>query len=89
MPATVVCGAPYVKLSATQKVLAADMVTYWTTFAKTGNPNPTTGTKPPAWPLYGASATMLSLVAGKPAALAASAFDSHHKCSAFWNSATP
>jgi para-nitrobenzyl esterase len=80
------CGGAMPKLSSAQKKLATAIVTYWTTFAKTGDPNPASGVKPPAWPRFAASnGNMMSLVAATPKLLKASAFDTDHQCSSFWN----
>jgi carboxylesterase type B len=77
-------------LSAKQKALATAMLTYWATFAKTGDPNPSAGTKPPVWPLYKAtSARMLSLVGAVPKIMTAASFDAAHKCSSLWNGLSP
>ncbi|HVZ54652.1 MAG TPA: carboxylesterase family protein [Pseudolabrys sp.] len=89
MPKTVACGLKYPGLSAAQKKLANDMVIYWTTFAKTGDPNPTAGSKPPAWPKFtGATGKILSLVSAAPVSVAAKTFDTAHKCSSFWDKYT-
>ena len=90
LPAVVGCGLPNPGLTSAQTKLAADLVTYWTTFAKTGSPNPISGTIPPAWPVYKASnGMMLSMVAATPKTLKASDFDKSHQCTSFWNSAAP
>jgi para-nitrobenzyl esterase len=84
-PGSSMCG-PYPDLSSSEKKLSAAMVTYWTTFAKTGDPNPTDAdSPPPAWPAFKTTGKMMSLVASKPKAFAASAFDNDHKCTSFWN----
>jgi carboxylesterase type B len=68
------CGGAMPKLSSAQKKLATAIVTYWTTFAKTGDPNPASGVKPPAWARLAASnRNKMSLVAATPKLLKASA----------------
>jgi para-nitrobenzyl esterase len=85
MPPRVGCDRKYPGLNREQKNLAAAMVDYWTTFAKTGNPNPRRGTQP-QWPqLTPANQQMLSLDTPKPQAMAAADFDKMHKCSSFWD----
>jgi para-nitrobenzyl esterase len=67
-------------LDATQQALAAQMVGYWTRFAKTGDPN---GSGAPSWPAYSSAAdTALSLEPGgsKPTA----DFAARHRCG-FWS----
>jgi para-nitrobenzyl esterase len=68
------------ELSTAQGQLSDAMVRYWTSFARTGNPN-SQGT--PVWPPYGASDQFQSL--NEPAPAAASGFAADHKC-AFWGS---
>jgi para-nitrobenzyl esterase len=65
-----------------QKLLSESMISYWTTFARTGNPN---SAGQPVWPPY-SSATdeFQSLVAPTPTV--ETTFDTEHKCSLFWNS---
>jgi para-nitrobenzyl esterase len=83
------CGGAVPAMTAPQKKLSGQMVTYLTTFMRTGNPNPATGVKPPNWPQFsGASGKLLSLAPSGPKLLAASAFDTSHKCAAFWDSNT-
>jgi para-nitrobenzyl esterase len=49
-------------LSAAQEKLSDDLVDYWTTFARHGDPNPPGGSHLPAWPRYSPAAdTILSL----------------------------
>lgn len=86
MPRTVLCRRPYEGLRPGQKSLAADMVKYWTTFAKTGNPNSAGGNSPPVWPRYtNSNRQMLSLQSPTPKVMSAGTFDRAHKCSSFWN----
>jgi para-nitrobenzyl esterase len=67
-------------LDATQQALAAQMVGYWTRFAKTGDPN---GAGAPSWPAYGSAAdTALSLEPGGPKPSAD--FAARHHCG-FWS----
>lgn len=84
-PDKAACQLPYAGLSAAQQTLSDSMVAYWTSFAKTGDPNQGAGTSPP-WPAYQQDTRkMLSLVAPKPQLLRATDFDKDHLCSAFWN----
>jgi para-nitrobenzyl esterase len=78
------CGKPIPALTATQKLLSAAMVTYWTSFAKTGNPNPA-GSALPKWPQLTANGNMISLHGASGTIIKASAFDADHKCSSFWD----
>jgi para-nitrobenzyl esterase len=86
MPPKVLCDRRYPGMGPGQKSLASAMVTYWTTFAKTGDPNPASGNGPPRWPRYTTSnRQFLSLEPPRPKILAAGTFDRGHKCSSFWN----
>jgi para-nitrobenzyl esterase len=77
------CGLPLQKLSPAQQKLRSAMLTYWTRFAKIGNPN-LAGTVP-LWPRYQISGgQIMSLVASTPKPISASGYDAAHKCSAFW-----
>jgi para-nitrobenzyl esterase len=60
-------------------VLAAQMITYWTRFARTGNPN---GGTTPNWPLYRPGGRVLSLTV-EPDQLSLTNFAASHHCS-FW-----
>jgi para-nitrobenzyl esterase len=71
-------------LTAPQRKLAAWMVIYWTTFARTGDPNPTAGASPPNWPKFAATSNLIKFSGNTPSLLAASDFASDHKC-AFWD----
>jgi len=64
-----------------QQQLSESMISYWTRFAATGNPN---SAGQPVWPRY-SSATdeFQSLVPPTPTVEAT--FDSEHFCSSFWN----
>jgi para-nitrobenzyl esterase len=68
------------ELSTAQGKLSDAMVGYWTSFARTGNPN---SQGAPLWPPYGASDQFQSL--NEPAPVAASGFAADHKC-AVWGS---
>lgn len=67
------------QLSAGQAKLASEMETYWTNFAKHGNPN---GAGVPSWPAYTA-ATDEAQSLTEPAPAPESGFAADHKC-AFW-----
>jgi para-nitrobenzyl esterase len=68
------------ELSTAQGKLSDAMVGYWTSFARTGNPN---SQGAPLWPPYGTSDQFQSL--NEPSPAAASGFAADHKC-AFWGS---
>ncbi len=70
-----------VSLSQKQQELSSAMVTYWTQFAKTGNPN---SSGEPAWAQYSAAADEFQSFI-PPTPVAESDFDAEHLCSAFWN----
>lgn len=61
-----------------QQRLGARMVGYWTTFARTGDPN---GPKAPRWPRFTGHGSVLGLV---PDAVRPVDYDADHQCS-FWN----
>jgi para-nitrobenzyl esterase len=69
---------PKSTLAADQKILSDNMIKYWTSFAKTGDPN-TTGL--PAWPAY-ATATngILTLGPGATGIALTPNFAADHKC---------
>jgi para-nitrobenzyl esterase len=70
-----------VSLSPEQKKLSQAMVSYWTQFAKTGNPN---SLGEPPWSPYSTSTDEFqSLI--PPTAVVESNFDAGHQCSMFWN----
>jgi len=75
-----VFGLP-VSLSPKQKQLSDAMVSYWTQFAKTGDPN-TSGE--PVWsPYSGSSDQFQSLI--PPVPVVKSNFATDHQCSTFWD----
>jgi para-nitrobenzyl esterase len=61
-----------------QQRLGARMVGYWTTFARTGDPN---GPDAPRWPRFTGHGSVLGLV---PDAVRPVDYDADHQCS-FWN----
>jgi para-nitrobenzyl esterase len=70
-----------VSLSPEQKKLSQAMVSYWTQFAKTGNPN---SLGEPPWSPYSTSTDEFqSLI--PPTPVVESNFDAGHQCSIFWN----
>jgi len=73
-------GGP-LPLSHKQMQLSEAMVSYWTQFAKTGNPN---SSGEPTWAPYSPAADQFqSLIPPTPAV--ESNFDAAHLCSAFWD----
>lgn len=75
--------AHYVPLDKTQQKLSHQMVTYWTQFAKTGNPSPSSGSGAPFWPAFTQNGgTYLSLQPTSPTPL--TDFAKEHRCS-HWN----
>jgi len=70
------------KLSPSQMKLSDAMVTYWTRFAYTGNPNPSSGTVT-FWPEYQAQNLFLSLTPPSPQTIPGAHFAQEHHCD-FW-----
>ncbi|MET7508475.1 carboxylesterase family protein [Streptomyces albidoflavus] len=71
------------ELNEPQKALARHMVAYWTTFARTGDPNGPGSSGSPRWPVYEAGAdTVLSLRAPLPEVT--TSFSRTHHCD-FWD----
>ena len=69
---------PRSALAPDQQALAAQMVKYWTNFAKTGDPN---SADLPAWPAYTAAANgILSLAPGAGGVAVTTMFTADHKC---------
>ncbi len=68
-------------LSADQLRLSADMVRYWTTFAKTGNPN---GNGVQHWPSLNDGDTYLSLLPPRPILTQSAAIKAEHQCGSVW-----
>jgi para-nitrobenzyl esterase len=77
-----------------QAQLSDTMISYWTHFAKSGNPNGgeeednrQNGDEEgaPHWPSYSKTAKFLSLVAPVPKLQSDASFDADHKCSKFWD----
>jgi para-nitrobenzyl esterase len=74
-------GLPTAPLSPSQQQLSDAMISYWTQFAKTGNPN---SSEQPAWLPYSTTTdNFQSLMFPTPAP--ESSFDADHRCSTFWN----
>lgn len=66
--------------TASQEALKTQMVSYWTQFAKTGNPNGSG----PVWPQYtAANDTYMSLNPGTSSVT--TDFSARHKCAGFWS----
>ena len=73
----------FFELDASQQQLAQAMVSYWTTFAKTGDPNsPST----PTWSPYSPVTDQFqSLIPPTPVVEPSGSFNSDHLCDGFWN----
>jgi para-nitrobenzyl esterase len=71
----------FFELNAAQQQLSAAMVSYWTNFATTGDPN---GGTLPTWSLYNSTTDVFqSLV--PPTPTTESTFNTEHLCDSFWN----
>lgn len=68
-----------------QTRLSQTMVSYWTNFAKTGDPN-ARGLR--HWPEFGRTQNLLSLVPPRPATETSASFNASHQCS-FWSGLVP
>lgn len=68
-------------LSPQEQTLSAQMIGYWTTFAKTGDPN---GAGAPAWPKFNAAQAFMSLRTPAPVTFAGPDFVAQHQCD-FWD----
>jgi para-nitrobenzyl esterase len=69
---------PKSTLAPEQKTLSDSMIKYWTSFAKSGDPN-TQGL--PAWPAFAADGSgILSLGTGATGVAPATGFSADHKC---------
>lgn len=74
-----------------QLMLAERMLDYWTTFAKTGDPNPSDGVAE-QWPIYDSFTpatpnNMIELVATGPAQTSALDVSQYHYCQSLWANA--
>jgi para-nitrobenzyl esterase len=67
-------------LNTAQKKLSDDMVSYWTTFAKTGNPN---SRETPDWPGYNSNKDQYQALQ-LPRPVVTSTYSTRHKCD-FWD----
>ena len=67
-------------LTADEQLLSDAMVSYWTQFAKTLNPN---SADQPVWPRYTSSDQFQSLV--PPTPMPETNFNTFHMCDSFWN----
>ncbi|WP_231929594.1 carboxylesterase family protein [Micromonospora inositola] len=71
-------GAP--SLNPQEQQLSHQMITYWTNFAATGDPN---GAGLPTWRAYGGNGRLLSLAAD-PGGIVPTDFSRAHRCG-LWN----
>jgi|SRR5580658_75756 para-nitrobenzyl esterase len=74
-------GLPVAELSHQQMLLSDAMVSYWTQFAKTGNPN---SSAEPVWSPYSALTDQFQSFI-PPAPVVESNFAAAHQCSTFWS----
>jgi para-nitrobenzyl esterase len=72
-------GTPH-PLSDAQQKLSDALVKYWTTFARTGNPNLDSGKKLPTWPRYSAEADNI-LILNSPVSKTADDYGKANDCS--------
>jgi para-nitrobenzyl esterase len=74
---------PPVKFTGDQTTLSNTMISYWTHFTKTGNPNSSAA---PHWEHYiPALDKRLSLIPPTPMVESSAIFDTFHMCSAYWD----
>jgi para-nitrobenzyl esterase len=66
-----------------QIALSETMIQYWTSFAKTGDPNPDSGAEP-FWPMFSADGDFMELDAPEPSLLSEDDFSTRHQCDPFW-----
>ncbi len=69
-----------ITLTPHERTLSERMRTYWTQFAKTGNPNIS---PEPSWPVYSSGNLFLQFVPPTPTAI--SSFGVEHNCGLLWN----
>ena len=74
-------GLPVGQLSPKQMKLSDAMISYWTQFAKTGNPN---SPNEPEWDPYNPITDEFQSLK-PPTPLVESSFDAAHRCSLFWS----
>lgn len=74
-------GTP-VPLTRENAQLSDEMVSYWTTFARNGDPNSASST---SWPRYDSSKKYLELATPARKVINRSDIDAAHNCTAFWN----
>jgi para-nitrobenzyl esterase len=85
----IVTTLPAVPLNTTQEKLSRAMVTAWSNFAYTGNPNlGPQGVATPLWFRNNYTGYVHSLASPRPQPYSNAAFDSDHKC-AFWRTFAP
>jgi len=85
----IVTTLPVLPLNTNQEKLSRAMVTAWTNFAFTGNPNlGPQGISTPLWLRTNHTGYVHSLVSPRPRAYSGAAFDADHKCG-FWSSFNP
>jgi para-nitrobenzyl esterase len=86
----IVTSLPAIPLNDAQEKLSRDMVTYWTNFAHTGNPNlgPRSFGAPIWWRTTDRVSFVQSLELPRPRARSGASFDADHKCG-FWSGFTP
>ncbi|HEY0820523.1 MAG TPA: carboxylesterase family protein [Rhizobacter sp.] len=68
--------------TAAQDALAATIVSQWSRFAATGNPNPPAA--PTAWPAFGATDEILQYTPTGTTLIPDATFSGTHRCSALW-----
>jgi para-nitrobenzyl esterase len=75
-------GTPH-PLNDAQQKLSLEMVNYWTTFARTGDPSPSSAKELPTWPKYSSEADNI-LVMNSPVSKTADGYGNANDC-ALWD----